>query len=123
MILLDTNIVIYLHGGQLEDEVRDELRSSSLDTCNIIIAEVLGYNFADSEDAEYFEKLFSTMNNYMLDKEVTNKVIALRKTTKIKLPDAIIAATALVNDLTLWTHDTGDFKGISKLRLFDPIPV
>ena len=121
MILLDTNIVIYLHGGQLEDKVNTELRSSSLDTCNIIIAEVLGYNFADSEDAKYFENLFSTMNNYMLDTEVTNKVIELRKTTKIKLPDAIIAATALVSDLVLWTHNTDDFKDIPKLRLFDPI--
>jgi len=121
MILLDTNVVIYLHGGQLEDKISAELRSSSLDTCNIIIAEVLGYNFTDSEEAKYFENLFSTMNNYMLDTEVTNRVIELRKSTKVKLPDAIIAATALVNDLVLWTHNTDDFKDIPKLRLFDPI--
>ena len=121
MILLDTNIVIYLHGAQLSEEVSDKLRSSSLDTCNIIIAEVLGYKFLSLEDAKYFEELFASMNNHLFDKEVTGKVIELRQTTSIKLPDAIIAATALVNGLELWTHNTEDFKKIPKLLLFDPI--
>jgi predicted nucleic acid-binding protein len=121
MILLDTNIVIYLHGAVLNDAVANQLRNSTLDTCNIIIAEVLGYKFIDSEDAKYFEDLFATMNNHIFDNEVTGKVIELRQTTSIKLPDAIIAATALTNDLTLWTHNTDDFKNIPKLRLFDPI--
>ncbi len=121
MILLDTNVLIYLHGAQLEDKVADELHNSTLDTCNIIIAEVLGYKFIDPEDARYFEDLFSTMNNHIFEKEVTNKVIELRQTTNLKLPDAIIAATALVNSLVLWTHNTDDFKNIPKLQLFDPI--
>jgi predicted nucleic acid-binding protein len=121
MILLDTNIVIYLHGTQLEDEVTDKLRNSSLDTCNVIIAEVLGYKFIDPEDAKYFEDLFSTMNNHIFNEQVTSKVIELRQTTNIKLPDAIIAATALVNGLILWTHNTDDFKNIPKLQFFDPI--
>jgi predicted nucleic acid-binding protein len=82
----------------------------------------LGYKFIDPEDAKYFEDLFATMNNHILDNEVTNKVIELRQTTNMKLLDAIIAATALVNDLTLWTHNTDDFKSIPKLKLFDPIP-
>ena len=121
MILLDTNIVIYLHGAQLEDGVADKLRSSSLDTCNIIIAEVLGYKSIDPEDVRYFEDLFAAMNNHIFDEEVTNKVIELRQTTNIKLPDAIIAATALVNGLVLWTHNANDFKNVPKLQLFDPI--
>lgn len=121
MILLDTNIVIYLHGGHLEDEVVVKMRSSSLDTCNIIVAEVLGYKFIDPGDIKYFEALFSAMNNRLLDKEVTSKVIELRRTTSIKLPDAIIAATALVHDLVFWTHNTDNFKNIPDLQLFDPI--
>lgn len=121
MILLDTNIVIYLHGAQLEDAVADKLQNSNLDTCNIIIAEVLGYKSIDPEDVRYFEDLFATMNNHIFDKEVTSKVIELRQTTNIKLPDAIIAATALVNGLVLWTHNTDDFKNVPRLQLFDPI--
>ena len=121
MILLDTNIVIYLHGAQLSDAVTDKLRESALNTCNIIISEVLGYKSIDPEDVKYFEDLFATMRNNIFDKEVTSKVIELRQTTNITLPDAIIAATALVNGLVLWTHNTEDFKNIPKLQLFDPI--
>ena|SRR5487761_1280875 len=121
MILLDTNILIYLHGAQLQDEVADKLRNSILDTCNIIIAEVLGYKSIDPEDVKYFEDLFATMKNHIFDKTVTDKVIELRQTTNIKLPDAIIASTALINDLTLWTHNTDDFKNVPRLQLFDPI--
>ncbi|MCB8839631.1 type II toxin-antitoxin system VapC family toxin [Aurantimonas sp. VKM B-3413] len=34
--------------------------------------------------------------------------------------DALIAATALVHDLTLVTRNVGDFQGIEGLRLLDP---
>lgn len=121
MILLDTNIIIYLYGADLDDVVAKKLQSSTLDTCNIIIAEVLGYKQIEAEAARYFKDLFDTMHNHLLDKEVTNKVIGLRRETNIKLPDAIIAATALVNGLELWTHNTDDFKNVPNLQLFDPI--
>jgi predicted nucleic acid-binding protein len=123
VILLDSNVVIYLHDAQLGEVVIDRLRNSTLDTCNIIVAEVLGHKFIDSEDASYFKDLFATMKNHIFDKEVTNKVIELRQATNIQLPDAVIAATALVNNLVLWTHNTEDFKNVSKLQLFDPMLV
>ncbi|MFY8003432.1 MAG: PIN domain-containing protein [Chitinophagaceae bacterium] len=44
----------------------------------------------------------------------------LRKNFKIKLPDAIIAATAIVNELTLITRNTNDFKHINILRTINP---
>ena len=121
MILLDTNVVIYLHDNMLEESLIEKLRNSALDTCNIIVAEVLGFKYIDQEEARYFENLFSTMNNRVFNKEVTGKVIELRRTTNIKLPDAIIAATAIVNDLELWSHNTVDFKSIPGLKIFDPI--
>jgi predicted nucleic acid-binding protein len=121
MILLDTNVVIYLHDNMLDDSLIEKLRNSSLDTCNIIVAEILGYRRIDKEDARYFENLFSTMNNHLFNKEVTTKVIELRRTINIKLPDAIIAATALVNGLELWTHNVEDFKKVQDLVVFDPI--
>lgn len=40
--------------------------------------------------------------------------IALRKTHHIKLPDAIIAATALVHDLTLISRNISDFKRVGE---------
>ena len=92
MILVDTNIVIYLHGARLNDDIVAELRVTSLDTCNIIVAEVLGYKSMNLIDRKYFEALFANMKNHLLDKQVTAKVVELRKATNLKLPDAIIAA-------------------------------
>lgn len=121
MILLDTNTIIYLRNNQLDERAVDILRSSSLGTCNIVIAEVLGYKAMDQEDAGFFRDFFDSMKNYAFNKEVTEKVIELRKTTNIKLPDAIIAATALVNNLVLWTHNTKDFESVHSLKTFDPL--
>ena len=121
MILLDTNLVIYLHGIQLDEAVAEKLRNTTLDTCNVIVAEVLGYKSMDTIDEKFFVDLFDSMKNHIFDKAVTDKVIELRKATSIKLPDAIIAATALVNGLVLWTHNTEDFKQVKGLKIFDPL--
>ena len=40
----------------------------------------------------------------------------IRKINKIKLPDAIIAATAIYLDIPLVTYDS-DFEGIGELKL------
>jgi predicted nucleic acid-binding protein len=37
------------------------------------------------------------------------------------LPDAIIAATAVVNNLVLWTHNMKDFENIPDLQVYDPL--
>lgn len=55
-----------------------------------------------------------------LDRNVVDKTIELRKIHKIKLPDAIIAASALVFDLTLITSNASDFKNIRKLKMLNP---
>lgn len=56
--------------------------------------------------------------------EITADVIAhcvhLRKGKKIKTPDAIIAATALANDLILISRNRSDFKNIQGLQVIDP---
>ena len=39
---------------------------------------------------------------------------------KIKLPDAIIAATALVHNLTLLTRNEKDFSKISNVEITNP---
>jgi predicted nucleic acid-binding protein len=121
VILLDTNTIIYLRNSQLDEKIVGVLRDSALNTCNIIVAEVLGYKAIDQEDAVFFRDFLVSMKNHSFDEEVTEKVIELRKTTNIKLPNAIIAATALVNNLVLWTHNTTDFTDIPGLQTFDPL--
>ena len=54
-----------------------------------------------------------------LQDDIINKTIDLRKKYRIQLPDAVIAATAIVFNLTLVTHNTADFKNIKGLKLVD----
>jgi len=55
-----------------------------------------------------------------LNEDVVNQTISIRKTTKTKLPDAIISATAMVYNLTLITRNTDDFKNIKGLKVVNP---
>jgi predicted nucleic acid-binding protein len=55
-----------------------------------------------------------------LEQSIKEKTAEIRKMYKIKLPDAIIAATALVYNLTLITRNVNDFKKIDGLRIIDP---
>lgn len=119
--LLDSNIVIYLRDPFFGQSIVNQLNNSRLHTCNTIISEVLGYKGITATDIKYFEDLFSAIKNNLFDDNVTKRVIELRKTINIELPDAIIAATALENNLALWTHNVKDFESIKSLVLFDPI--
>jgi predicted nucleic acid-binding protein len=58
-----------------------------------------------------------------LEQPIKLKTADIRKAHKIMLPDAIIAATALVYDLTLISRNVIDFKGIQGLKVIDPFAV
>lgn len=51
---------------------------------------------------------------------VVEKTIEIRKQVKIKTPDAIIAASALVNGYVLLSRNIKDFSSIDKLKLLNP---
>jgi len=60
------------------------------------------------------------LKRLFLTEEVEKQTIQIRKIKKIKLPDAIIAATAMVYNLTLVTHNMDDFKSIQGLKIINP---
>ena len=81
--------------------------------------EVLGFNTS----ANQYRILTDFMNDstvYELTGEVAEVCIVLRKKHKTKLPDAIIAATAVVANLTLITRNISDFKNIKGLKVVNP---
>jgi len=57
---------------------------------------------------------------FELEKAIKIKTAEIRKVHKIKLPDAIIAATALIYNLTLITRNAKDFKNIDGLKIVNP---
>jgi predicted nucleic acid-binding protein len=118
--LMDTNAISDYLGGKLSpkgldfiDEVMDT--SPSISVINRI--ELLGHNRLEIKQ---FKMVVDACLVYDLSEEIILKTIAIRKSRSIKTPDAIIAATALVHNLTLITHNIRDFENISNLNLFDP---
>jgi predicted nucleic acid-binding protein len=52
--------------------------------------------------------------------DVIRNCVHIRKGKRIKTPDAIIAATALSNELTLITNNEKDFNWIPDLKVINP---
>jgi len=123
--LIDTNAVIDYLGKKFTVQGMDFMNNviDALPNVSVITKiEVLGFKTSDS----YSQLLESFMNDVTvldLTAAVVNESIKIRKKYKIKLPDAIIAATAIVYELILVTHNISDFKDIKKLKLVDPFKI
>jgi len=116
--LLDTNTVIDFSSHKLPDKAHKKLSviidfAPQISIINKI--ELLSLSNIPSQ------VVFFTQEAYVfpLNEDIVAKTIELRKKYKIKLPDAIIAATALTFNLVLITHNTVDFKNIKSLKLMD----
>jgi predicted nucleic acid-binding protein len=77
---------------------------------------LLGFSMVTPEIIEFTD----STNVINLKEDVANQTISLRKKRKIKLPDAIIAATAPVYNLTLISRNSKDFDRIDGLEFINP---
>jgi predicted nucleic acid-binding protein len=121
--LLDTNILIYLQKGISDTQVITFLSQAIAANPKISVIteiEVLGFKFDSVTDLQKMEALIADTVVLPLDKAVALKTISIRRMHKIKLPDAIIAATALVHGLALITRNTSDFSSIDNLSVINP---
>jgi predicted nucleic acid-binding protein len=120
--LIDTNTVLDYMGGKLSDKAKKFISQVIDDEINISVInkiELLGFSLVDQELIDFVS--FSTV--WGLDEEIVEKTIEVRRMNRIKLPDAVIAATALINDFTLITRDSKDFNKIHGLKLVNPFEV
>ncbi len=56
-----------------------------------------------------------------IDDEIIKQTIRIRKKYKLKMPDAIIAATAITNDFTLISDNDKDYLKIYGLKYINPV--
>lgn len=82
--------------------------------------EFLGWDKHTPAGFEKCKRLIASANIYEIEDEIAEKAIELKRKRKIKLADAVIAATAIVNNLQLVTRNIDDFKLVSELEVFDP---
>lgn len=121
--LFDSNILIYHLRGSLNQRGSDLILEglSGKGAYSIISKiELLGFNQTPAEEQQ--ARLFlSGLQELELTSDIAEQTIQLRKNYKIKLPDAAIAATALIHQLTLITRNTSDFIRIAGLNIINPL--
>lgn len=97
--LLDTNIVIGLLKGELSvlkhlQQHRVSLQQSDYSFMTRI--ELLGYSGITDLEAEKITAILGVMRYLPMTLTIEDKVIEIRRQQGLKIPDAIIAATAYI---------------------------
>lgn len=112
--LLDTNAVLYILNG--DETLADFLFEKELYLSIISEMELFSYkNISDKEKAaiQNFLKDFIIIN---IDERIKFNTIEIKKSSSMKLPNSIIAATAISIKLPLVTSDK-QFKTVQNLDL------
>ncbi len=106
--ILDTNFIISIMKSDASTlAMINELNILASEcACSVITRiELLGFNGITLNEEVLIRQKLSAFTCIALDGNVESMTIALRKIRKIKLPDAVIAATTIVNNAQLLTLD------------------
>lgn len=118
--LMDTNAVIDYLDNKLPNNSANLIDKIDTQISVITRMELLSWHKATSKQIRILQEFISESNVIGLEENIILKTIELRKQYKIKLPDAIIAATVLTDKMYLISHNVSDFIKIPKLKVIDP---
>jgi len=116
--LFDTNAIIYFLKGDL-DLYRFYNESETISISIISCIEFLSYPNLNRDELALFENFAQEVNVFNIEfenKKLINKIVELRSMKLLKIPDTIIAAQAIDNNLTLLTRDK-QFERIPELSV------
>ena len=119
-MLLDSNSIIYSIKQEFT-KLRQLRAKNSPAVSAISYVEVLGYHQLTESDEQDFVEFFDTARMIPVSQAILEQAVKLRQERKMSLGDSIIAATAIVNNLTLITANVADFKWIPNIKLLDPL--
>ncbi len=112
--LIDTNIALYFLSGN--KTISDIIDGSQLYISFVTELELLGYKDITSREQNNIKLFLKECIIIDINEEIKKLTIQIKQKNQMKLPDSIIAATALFIEIPLLTADKG-FKKISKLNL------
>ncbi len=121
--LMDSNTVIDFLGDKLPPTTVAFLENITPIISVITRIEVLGWFNVLPEQITALSAYMEEVTILPLEELVILKTIELRQNYHIKTPDAIIAATALVQNFTLISRNLSDFKNIDGLDTIDPYAI
>jgi len=121
VILCDTNVIIEVLKGR--HETIREIERIGLDNLGISAVTVMELYFGALSKRE-LNKIKNNLQSLQIihvDSEISEVAVDLvekySKNFHFQIPDAIIAATALVYEIELFTYNLKDFKFIKDIRL------
>lgn len=119
-VVIDTNMLISWYKSGV---ISNSKNLASITPIFSIITkiEALGFREITDNEIKAVSRMLDTGVLTYIDADIAQRTIYLRQKYKIKTPDAVIAATALVNDSELWTANTSDFSNIEGLKLHNPL--
>ncbi len=111
--LADTNALIYLLAGNV---CMKSYLDKRLAVSVISYMEILSFSGIDSEEERNIRELLNNCFIIGIEEEIREKTISIRRERSVKLPDSIIAATAIIYEIPLLTADAG-FNKIVDLNI------
>ena len=119
-MLLDSNVIIYAIKPEY-GSIRDLITKNETFISAISYLEVLGYHWLTDEDKKDFNEFFEAAAVIPISHDILEKAAELRQQRRMTLGDAIVAATALINELVLVTANEKDFSWIPGLTVLNPL--
>jgi hypothetical protein len=111
-LLVDTDVFVDHLRGAREFDPRDHRVHYSV----ITRAELIAGTTAGAT----VDMLLGPFREVLVDRAIAERAGRIRRETGIRLPDALIAATAIEGALRLMTRNHSDFERVSGLRLRRP---
>jgi predicted nucleic acid-binding protein len=118
--LIDSNIIIYSYLNEYQ-YLREMIIDGTSNISEISRIEILGYHGLKNDEESYFNDIFTLVNIIIPTQEIFDRAISIRKQYNLKLGDSLIAATAIVSNLTLYTKNIRDFEKITGLKSINPV--
>jgi len=110
-LLLDTNIILnFLKQGSRVVDLPSLLSQHECFTSVIVKLELLKYPDITPDEENAVNEILRLLPIISLSQPIENEAIAISRSTKFKLPDAIIGATAIVYGAEVVTGDTHFLK-------------
>jgi predicted nucleic acid-binding protein len=120
--LIDNNVISNFFSGLFTEKGMDFVAAVLDQTPTISVIteiEALSWINPDKSKERIVKSFINDATVLALTPAVVIECISIRRSRRIKTPDAILAATAIVHKLSLITSDS-DFNNIKGLQVIDP---
>ena len=121
--LIDTNIISKYSNDLISEEgclFLEDIFDTEILISFITRIEALVYNPSEASVQLTIRSILEASSELSMSKEILLKTVEIRKKAKIKLPDAVIAATAIIHNLTLLSDNDSDFLKVGELKYINP---